>query len=71
MEYEGVICRPPMELGAFLLPVTVGCTHNRCTFCTFYKGTGFRVIPMEDVEAELARAAGSWNPPPAFRPWTS
>lgn len=63
MEYEGVICRPPMELGAFLLPVTVGCTHNRCTFCTFYKDTGFRVIPMEDVEAELARAAGSGRTP--------
>lgn len=63
MDYEGVICRPPMELGAFLLPVTVGCTHNRCTFCTFYKDTGFRVIPLEAVEAELARAAGSGRTP--------
>lgn len=63
MEYEGVICRPPMELGAFLLPVTVGCTHNRCTFCTFYKDIGFRVIPLETVEAELARAAGSGRTP--------
>lgn len=63
MDYEGVICRPPMELGAFLLPVTVGCTHNRCTFCTFYKDTGFRIIPLEAVEAELARAAGSGRTP--------
>lgn len=63
MEYEGVICRPPMELGAFLLPVTVGCTHNRCTFCTFYKDTGFRVIPLEAVEAELVRCAGSGRTP--------
>ena len=63
MDYEGVICRPPMELGAFLLPVTVGCTHNRCTFCTFYKDTGFRVIPLEAVEAELVRCAGSGRTP--------
>lgn len=63
MDYEGVICRPPMELGAFLLPVTVGCTHNRCTFCTFYKDTGFRVIPLEAVEAELVRGAGSGRTP--------
>lgn len=57
MDYEGVICRPPMELGAFLLPVAVGCTHNRCTFCNFYKDIDFRIIPLEEVEAELARAA--------------
>ena len=57
MEYEGVICRPPMELGAFLLPVAVGCTHNQCTFCAFYKDKKFRIIPLEEVEAELARAS--------------
>lgn len=63
MDYEGVICRPPMELGAFLLPVTVGCTHNQCTFCTFYQDIGFRVIPPEEVEAELDRAAKSRRTP--------
>ena len=57
MEYEGVICRPPMELGAFLLPVAVGCTHNQCTFCAFYKDKSFRIIPLEEVEAELTRAS--------------
>ncbi len=46
MEYEGVICRPPMELGAFLLPVAVGCTHNQCTFCAFYKDKTFRNLQV-------------------------
>lgn len=63
MDYEGVICRPPMELGAFLLPVAVGCTHNRCTFCAFYKDIEFRIIPLEEVEAELVRASGSGRKP--------
>lgn len=63
MEYEGVICRPPMELGAFLLPVAVGCTHNQCTFCSFYKEMDFRVIPLEEVEAELTRASKAGRPP--------
>lgn len=63
MEYEGVICRPPMELGAFLLPVAVGCTHNRCTFCAFYKDLDFRVIPLEEVESELVWASGTGRTP--------
>lgn len=63
MDYEGVICRPPMELGAFLLPVAVGCTHNQCTFCNFYKKIPFRIIPLDEVEAELARAASARNRP--------
>ena len=56
MEYEGVICRPPMALGAFQLPVAVGCAYNQCTFCNFYKKIPFRVIPLEEVERELALA---------------
>ena len=63
MEYEGVICRPPMELGAFLLPVAVGCTHNQCTFCAFYKDKSFRIIPLEEVDAELTRASETGRTP--------
>ena len=63
MEYEGVICHPPMELGAFLLPVAVGCTHNQCTFCAFYKDKSFRIIPLEEVDAELTRASETGRAP--------
>ena len=63
MKYEGVICRPPMELGAFLLPVAVGCSHNKCTFCSFFKQIPFRVIPLEDVEAELCRVSQAGGTP--------
>lgn len=27
MEYEGQICRPPMEKSSFMLPVAVGCSY--------------------------------------------
>lgn len=33
MEYEGHICRAPMERASFMLPVMVGCSYNRCKFC--------------------------------------
>ena len=42
-----------------LLEVTRGCTHNRCKFCTMYKGIRFGVADMETVEADLRELAAS------------
>lgn len=37
MHYEGNCIRPPSEAYSILIQVTLGCSHNKCTFCgTFY-----------------------------------
>lgn len=53
MHYTGPVVRPPHESNSVLLEVTVGCTHNRCRFCTFYKDTPFRMAKLEQIEADL------------------
>ena len=40
-----------------LLEVTRGCTHNRCKFCTMYRGVRFGMAPMDQIEADLAEIA--------------
>ncbi len=55
MNYEGQICRPPIEKSSFMLPVAVGCAYNQCTFCTLFKHLTYRLLPLEQVEAELQR----------------
>ena len=54
MHYEGNIIRPPSEADSILLQVTVGCSHNKCTFCGTYTGERFRIksdeIIFEDIE---------------------
>lgn len=60
MDYEGQICRPPMERASFMLPVAVGCSHNACKFCMLFKHLSYRELPMEQIEEEILRvkAAG-------------
>lgn len=55
MEYEGQICRAPMERASYMLPVMVGCSYNKCKFCNLFRHLTFRVIPLEMVEQDLIR----------------
>lgn len=58
MHYEGAhIIRPPSEADSIILQVTVGCSHNRCTFCGTYKEERFRIKDQAIVEADLDFAA--------------
>lgn len=57
LDYEGPIIRPPSEARSIILQVTVGCSHNRCTFCVTYRGKRFRIKEQGRVEADLDKAA--------------
>ena len=60
MKYEGPIYRPPSEADSLLVQATVGCPHNRCTFCMVYKnGPGYRVRDVDEIEDEMRKAAES------------
>ncbi|MGL1903760.1 MAG: radical SAM protein [Fibrobacterales bacterium] len=57
MDYVGQIYRPPSERNSILLQVTVGCSHNNCSFCEMYRDKDFRVKSWEQIEADLEYAA--------------
>ena len=57
MDYVGRIFRPPSEAQSLLLQVTVGCSHNGCTYCDMYSGVSFRAKPWETIIADIEEAA--------------
>ena len=53
MEYIGKVFRPPSEARSLIIQCTIGCSHNKCTFCGMYKEDEFRIRPLEDVLRDL------------------
>ena len=56
MNLTGMVYRPPYEANSLLLQVTLGCSHNKCTFCYMYPDVKFTVCPMEQIEADIEEA---------------
>lgn len=57
MHFTGTVYRNPYWPTYPLLQITQGCTHNRCEFCSMYKGIPFHLQPIKDVEADLKEIA--------------
>ncbi len=57
MQYEGNIIRPPSEANSIILQVSVGCSHNKCTFCGAYKGVRFRIKDAATIAEDISFAA--------------
>ncbi len=54
--YEGMVIRPPSEARSLILQITLGCSHNRCTFCGTYNDKKFRIKGLEEVFADIEEA---------------
>lgn len=57
MHYEGICIRPPSEAASILLQATVGCSHNKCTFCGTYKDKRFRIKENEIILHDIYYAS--------------
>jgi radical SAM superfamily enzyme YgiQ (UPF0313 family) len=51
--YEGSIFRPPSEAFSLILQVTIGCSHNRCTFCGTFREKEFRIKTFDEIKTDV------------------
>jgi len=56
MDYVGRIFRPPSEAHSALLQVSVGCSHNGCTYCDMYTEKSFRAKPWDIIARDIEEA---------------
>ena len=54
--YDTPVFRPPSEARSFILRVTRGCAHNKCTYCNMYRGVPFQVLTDEEIFRQIALA---------------
>jgi len=56
MRYHGTVIRPPSEADSYILQVTYGCSHNRCTFCGTYLDKPFHPRDVSQVLEDIQLA---------------
>jgi len=56
MRYEEPVYRPPSEAESLLIQATLGCPHNKCTFCGMYKGKKFAIRSIKDIKEDILSA---------------
>ena len=61
MHDDLVVIRPPSEAFSFLLPVTIGCSNNKCTFCSSYLGIKFQIRKLEDIKQYIDQVARNYS----------
>lgn len=58
MRYEGIVIRPPSEARSLILQATLGCSHNKCTFCPTYKNKKFKIRSFEAIRDDVKSVCG-------------
>jgi radical SAM superfamily enzyme YgiQ (UPF0313 family) len=57
MQYDLPLWRPPSEARSLILQASLGCSHNKCTYCHMYVSKRFRVRPWKELSADIDFAA--------------
>ena len=66
--YEPIGILPPDQYRALVLQATQGCSYNKCTFCSFYRGRAFRIKTLPQFQAHIAAVQAFHGPAlPVYR----
>lgn len=56
VNYIGPVYRPPSEAHSLIIQATLGCSHNKCSFCGSYLEKPFKIRSLQEIRADLEDA---------------
>jgi len=59
-DYHMPLYRPPSEGNNLIIQATLGCSFNRCSFCSMYRQKRYRARSLDEVFDEIEQAARAW-----------
>lgn len=60
LNYHMPLYRPPSEGNNLIIQVTLGCSFNRCSFCSMYRSKRFSLRSLDEVLGEIKRLAQTY-----------
>ena len=51
--YDEPLYRPPAEANSVIIQATLGCSFNKCTFCTMYETKEYKQRPLDEVFSDI------------------
>jgi len=51
--YDYPLYRPPSEGNSLIIQATLGCSHNKCSFCNMYKSKKFTIKTLEEIKDDM------------------
>ena len=51
--YDEPLYRPPAEANSVIIQVTLGCSFNKCSFCSMYETKNFKIRTKEEIFKDI------------------
>ena len=61
INYHQPLYRPPAEANSIIIQATLGCSYNKCSFCTMYESKNFVIRKLEDVFLDMDKMSKYYN----------
>jgi len=53
LNYQEPVYRPPAEANSLILQITIGCSYNKCSFCSMYETKSFKIKSLDEVFKDI------------------
>ncbi|RXJ90905.1 radical SAM protein [Arcobacter sp. CECT 8983] len=53
MNYHEPVYRPPAEANSIIIQVTLGCSYNKCSFCSMYETKTFQTRNLDEIFKDI------------------